>query len=76
MYGGENGCRRDITQDARVRDKSGYKGKKFFPIFVVLLGVLFFREKLSAREWAAVALTGAGVLLMLIKGKQKGRENS
>lgn len=37
------------------------------PILVVLLGVLCFRERLSVREWAAVALTGAGVLYMVVR---------
>lgn len=37
------------------------------PILVVLLGVVFFQERLSVREWTAVALTGAGVLYMIIR---------
>ncbi len=37
------------------------------PILVVLLGVIFFQERLSVREWAAVALTGAGVLYMIMR---------
>lgn len=37
------------------------------PILVVILGVLCFGERLSAREWTAVGLTGAGVLYMVIR---------
>lgn len=37
------------------------------PILVVLLGVLCFRERLTKREWAAVLLTGAGVLYMVVR---------
>lgn len=37
------------------------------PILVVILGVICFQERLSAREWAAVALSGAGVLYMVVR---------
>ncbi|UKS25254.1 EamA family transporter RarD [Paenibacillus sp. HWE-109] len=36
------------------------------PLFNVMLGVLFLREKPSGSQWLAVALAGAGVLLATI----------
>lgn len=37
------------------------------PILVVALGVLCFKERLSAREWMAVLLTGAGVIYLVVR---------
>lgn len=34
------------------------------PVWAALLGWLFFRERLSGRQWLAVALTACGVLLL------------
>lgn len=48
------------------------------PIWTVLLGVLFFRERMNARLWFATACTASGVLLLLwhelgaISGKPAG----
>ncbi len=37
------------------------------PILVIILGVICFKERLSVREWAAVGLSGAGVLYMVFR---------
>jgi chloramphenicol-sensitive protein RarD len=37
------------------------------PIVTVLLGVAFLRDRLSARQWVAVALAAAGVLSLVLR---------
>lgn len=37
------------------------------PLLVILIGTLFFREKLSKIEWAALVVAGIGVLMMVLR---------
>jgi len=39
-----------------------------FPIFVVILSHIFFRERITARKWLGILLVVAGVVLLITKG--------
>ncbi len=42
-------------------------GYFILPLFTLALGALLFREPLSRKQWAAVSLAAAGVVLMIIR---------
>ena len=52
------------VQTGRILEAS--LGYYINPLVNVVLGVLFLRERLNARQWSAVAIAGAGVLTMVL----------
>ncbi len=52
------------VQHGRILEAS--LGYYINPLVNVLLGVLFLRERLNPRQWSAVALAAAGVLILVV----------
>jgi chloramphenicol-sensitive protein RarD len=52
------------VQNGRILEAS--LGYYINPLVNVLLGVLFLRERLNRRQWTAVALAAAGVLVLMV----------
>jgi chloramphenicol-sensitive protein RarD len=52
------------VQNGRILEAS--LGYYINPLVNVLLGVLFLRERLNPRQWTAVALAAAGVLVLVV----------
>ncbi|GJL81632.1 MAG: membrane protein [marine bacterium B5-7] len=52
------------VQNGRIIESS--LGYFLTPVFSVIVGVLFFNERLAPRQWLAVAIAGTGVVCMAV----------